>query len=98
MGAQIVLSVVFVAIFFVLAWLNLVIADRIAPALRPPGPEEELLVRWHETVGRRNGLIRFAIAGFFALVAGGGAAAQWNEWVLFTNPVDFGERRSRVLW
>lgn len=90
LGAQIVLSVVFVSIFFVLAWLNLVIADRIAPALRPPGPEEELLVRWHETVGRRNGLIRFAIAGFFALVAGGGAAAQWNEWVLFTNPVDFG--------
>lgn len=91
LGAQVVLSVVFVAIFFVLAWLNLVIADRIAPALRPPGPEEELLVRWHETVGRRNGLIRFAIAGFFALVAGGGAASQWNEWVLFTNPVDFGE-------
>jgi len=91
LGAQIVLSVVFVSIFFVLAWINLVIADRIAPALRPPGPEEELLVRWHETVGRRNGLIRFAIAGFFALVAGGGAASQWNEWVLFTNPVDFGE-------
>ena len=91
LGAQIILSVIFVAIFFVLAWVNLVIADRIAPALRPPGPEEELLGRWHETVGRRNGLIRFAIAGFFALVAGGGAAAQWNEWVLFTNPVEFGE-------
>jgi uncharacterized membrane protein (UPF0182 family) len=90
-GAKVVLSVIFVAIFFVLAWLNLVIADRIAPALRPPGPEEELLSRWHETVGRRNGLIRFAIAGFFALVAGGGAAAQWNEWVLFRNPISFGE-------
>lgn len=90
LGAQVVLSVVFVAIFFVLTWLNLVIADRIAPALRPPGPEEELLGRWHETVGRRNGLIRFVIAGFFALVAGGGAAAQWNEWILFTNPIEFG--------
>ena len=90
LGAQIILSVVFVAIFFVLAWVNLVIADRIAPALRPPGPEEELLVRWHESVGRRNGLIRFVIAGFFALVAGAGAAAEWNEWILFNNPVDFG--------
>ena len=68
-GAQVILSIIFIAIFFVLAWLNLVIADRIAPALRPPGPEEELLGRWHETVGQRNGLIRFAIAGFFALVA-----------------------------
>jgi len=89
LGAQIILSVVFVAIFFVLAWINLVIADRIAPALRPPGPEEELLVRWHDTVGRRNGLIRFVIAGFFALVAGAGAAAEWNEWILFNNPVNF---------
>jgi len=91
LSAQVVLSVVFIAIFFVLAWINLVIADRIAPALRPPGPEEELLVRWHETVGRRNGLVRFALAGFFALVAGAGAAAQWNEWILFTNPIPFGE-------
>ncbi len=90
LSAQIILSVIFIAVFFVLAWINLVIADRIAPALRPPGPEEELLVRWHETIGRRTGLIRFAIAGFFALVAGGGAASQWNEWILFTNPVDFG--------
>ncbi len=89
LGAQIVLSIVFVATFFVLAWVNLVIADRIAPPLRPPGPEEELLVRWHETIGRRNGLVRFVVAGFFALVAGGGAASQWREWVLFTNPVDF---------
>lgn len=90
LGAQIMLSVVFVAIFFVLAWINLVIADRIAPALRPPGPEEELLVRWHDTVGARNGLIRFVIAGFFALVAGAGAAAEWNDWILFNNPIDFG--------
>lgn len=91
LGAQILLSVVFVAIFFVLAWVNLVIADRIAPALRPPGPEEELLVRWHDSVGRRTGAIRFVIAGFFALVAGAGAAAEWNEWILFNNPIDFGE-------
>ncbi len=91
LGAQIMLSVVFVAIFFVLAWVNLVIADRIAPALRPPGPEEELLTRWHDSVGRRTGLIRFVIAGFFAVVAGAGAAAEWNDWILFNNPIDFGD-------
>ena len=90
LGAKIVLSVVFISLFFVLAWINLVVADRIAPALRPPGPEEELLARWHDTVGRRIGLVRFVISGFFALIAGAGAASQWNEWILFTNRVDFG--------
>jgi len=89
LGTKIVLAVVFIAIFFVLAWGNLVIADRIAPALRPPGPEEELLSRWHDSVGNRSGLIRFIVAGVTALLAGGGAASQWNEWFLFSNQSDF---------
>ena len=91
LGAQIALSVIFVSVFLVLAWLNLVIADRVAPALRPPGPEEELLDRYHQTLGRRNGLVRFIVALLFALMSGVGVAAQWNDWVLFTNPVDFGQ-------
>ena len=44
--AQIVLSVIFILLFFVLAWINLVIADRIAPALRPPGPASAIASCW----------------------------------------------------
>ena len=87
-SAQVILSVIFVSIFFVLAWVNLVIADRIAPALRPPGPEEELLIRWHDTIGRRNGLIRFAIAGFLCRCI--------LRWVVIGVASDFGNLQRTV--
>lgn len=87
--AKIVLAVVFIGLFFVLSWLSLFIADRNAPPLRPPGPEEEVLIRWHETLGRRTGLMRFLMSGIFALFIGSTAASQWNEWILFTNRIPF---------
>ena len=37
LGARIALSVIFTGAFFVLMWLNLVIADRMAPPFRPAG-------------------------------------------------------------
>ena len=38
LGAKIALSVIFTGTFFLIMWLNLVIADRLAPAFRPAGP------------------------------------------------------------
>ena len=35
LGAKIALSVIFTGTFFLIMWLNLVIADRLAPAFRP---------------------------------------------------------------
>ncbi len=35
-------------------WVNLVIADRLAPPFRPAGPEEEFIERYHELVGGRR--------------------------------------------
>ena len=87
--AKLGLGVVFTALFFVLMYVNLWIADRIAPAFRPLGPEEEIVERYHEVVGARGGLVRTAIAGLFALIAGPGAASHWNEWILFRNHVPF---------
>ena len=43
-------------------WLNLVIADRLAPRFRPAGPEEEFIERYHELVGRRTGLVRGVVS------------------------------------
>ncbi|MDH4148156.1 MAG: UPF0182 family protein, partial [Acidimicrobiia bacterium] len=90
--ARVALVVIFTSVFFGLCLFNLFLADRLAPPFRPPGPEEELLERYHDTVGRRPWAVRIAVSLLFALVAGVGVSDQWNEWILFTNRVDFGEK------
>ena len=90
LGAKISLAAIFIGIFFVLCFANLVIADRIAPRFRPMGPEEDLLRRYHEIVDERSGWVRAGVALLFAVIAGAGASSQWNEWLLFTHRVDFG--------
>ncbi|MEZ5233394.1 MAG: UPF0182 family protein [Acidimicrobiales bacterium] len=90
LGAKIALGVIFTGVFFALLWINLLIADRLAPRFRPSGPEEELLERYYDLVGRRSGLVRFGAAAMFALIAGVGVSQQWRSWLLFTNRVDFG--------
>jgi uncharacterized membrane protein (UPF0182 family) len=90
LGAKVGLAILFTVIFFVLMWVNLAIADRIAPAFRPMGPEEELVERYHQVVGPRAVLVRTAVAALFALIAGPSVASRWNQWILFTNHVSFG--------
>ncbi|OWY61328.1 hypothetical protein B7486_64355, partial [cyanobacterium TDX16] len=90
LGARVALGVIFTGLFFLLLWSNLVIADRLGPRARPAGPEEELLERYHQLVGRRAGLVRIGVAALFALIAGAGVSSQWQDWILFTNRVDFG--------
>jgi uncharacterized protein len=90
LGARVVLALIFILLFFGLAWVNLFVADRLAPPFRPAGPEDELLERYHEVVAGRMGKIRVAVAGFLALIAGVGAGGEWNSWLLFVNGGDFG--------
>ena len=90
LGAKIALAVVFTAVFFVLVWVNLAIADLIAPRFRPMGPEEQVVERYHAVVGPRAGLVRIGVAVLLALIAGPGASGQWNSWILFRNSVRFG--------
>ncbi len=94
LGAKTALALLFTAVFFVLAYLNLFIADRVAPRLRlaPSSPEDELVERYHEFVGKRAGLLRTVVALFLAIIAGASASSQWREWILFTNRVDFGQK------
>jgi uncharacterized membrane protein (UPF0182 family) len=88
-GSKMVLTLIFLAIFFILQFTNLLIADRLAPAFRPPGPEEELRERYHAIIGHRAGLVRWSISGLFALIAASGVSSQWNEWILFTHSQKF---------
>ena len=87
---KIVLSVIFIVIFFLLMYSNLAIADRLAPATRPPGPEEELIRHYHDAVGHRRRLVSVVIAVLFALIVGGGTGGEWQKAILYFNSVEFG--------
>lgn len=87
---RLALAGVFVGLFFAGMWLNLYMADRIAPVFRPAGPEETVLRRYHDAVAGRDGLVRTGASAFLALIVGASASSQWQEWMLFTNAVDFG--------
>jgi uncharacterized protein len=87
--AKFLLGAVFTAVFFLLLWLNLYIADKLAPKVRAPGPEDDLAKKWQSLMGRKVGLIRGGISAVFALVAGVGVSAQWEDWLFFSNRVDF---------
>ena len=77
LGAKIVLTLIFGAFFFVLMWVNLLISDRSAPTHRPPGPEEELIARYHTAIGGRYFLVRTVVSLLFTMVASAGVPSQW---------------------
>ena len=89
-GAQVVLVLLFMALFFTILFGNLAVAQRLAPPIRPPGPEEDLLVHYHTFVGKRARLVRIVISALFALIAGLGVSDKWQDWLLYTNRVDVG--------
>ena len=59
--AKVGLVILFMALAFALVWVNVFVADRLAPAFRPPGPEEAALEPVNAVFDRRP-----------ALTAGGG--------------------------
>ncbi|MGH9064782.1 MAG: UPF0182 family protein [Acidimicrobiales bacterium] len=91
LGTEIGLALVFSGAFFVVLWISLAIADRVAPPLRAAGTEDELVQRYRSFVSRRPILIRTIASVVLALLAGTGASAEWNNWILFTNAVPFGK-------
>ncbi|HEY6533467.1 MAG TPA: UPF0182 family protein [Acidimicrobiales bacterium] len=90
LGAKLALGAIFTGIFFVLTFLSLTIADRLAPKNRPAGPEDELLNRYHAVVDRRAWLVRAIVAIVLGLIAGVGMSSEWNQWLLFRHGGDFG--------
>ena len=90
LAAKVAPALVFTVVFFAIMFVNLVIADRIAPKYRSMGPEDEFIARYREATGRFAGRIRIGVALFFALIAGIGVSSQWKQWVLFTNAKEFG--------
>jgi len=89
-GARIALGAIFTLAFFVLAFVNLLVADRLGPKERPRGPEDDMLDRYHETIGRRSLLVKVVVCLVLALLTGLGMSGDWKQWLLFTNGGDFG--------
>jgi uncharacterized membrane protein (UPF0182 family) len=87
---QLYLVVGFSLLFAVLLFVNLTIADRLAPKFRPTGPDELLIARYQEVMGRRAGLLRAAVSLLLGVMFGASAGAEWNSWILFTHRQSFG--------
>ncbi|MEX1217333.1 MAG: UPF0182 family protein [Acidimicrobiales bacterium] len=90
LGAKIALALIFTAAFFVMVLVNLIIADRIGPKVRETGPEDDLLDRYHATVGQRAKTVKVVVSLVLAMVTGLGMSSQWNQWILFRNGGTFG--------
>src|ERR1700712_5039958 len=89
--AKLVPAFVFTAIVFVVLLANLIIADRLAPRFRSLGPEDEVIGRYQDAVAPYAGRIRVGVAILFALLFGVNVASHWQEWILFTHRVSFGQ-------
>ncbi len=87
---KVLLSVVFVVIFFVMLLASLTVADRVAPELLDVGPQDELVNRYREVVSPRGRWVRIITAAVFALFSGVGADREWNNWDLFRYGGSFG--------
>src|SRR3954462_8757105 len=89
LAARVAPALVFTVVFFVIMFVNLIIADRLAPKYRSMGPEDELIARYQQVAGPYTMRIRIGVSLFFALIAGIGVSAQWKQWVLFTHYQSF---------
>jgi uncharacterized membrane protein (UPF0182 family) len=83
-------ALIFSVVFFVLLYVDLVIADRLAPVARSAGPEDEIIERYRNVVVPYAGRIRVVVAAFFSIVMASGVASEWRDWVLFKNATNFG--------
>ncbi len=90
LGAQLTLVAAFTLVFFLLVFVNLTLADRLAPRFVPAGPDELMLERYRELMGRRAGLTRAAVALGLGVLFGASAGSEWQSFILFRHGQQFG--------
>ena len=69
---------IFTGVFFVLMWVNLVIADRLAPPFRPPGPRRSSSSATTSSSAAGPARSGSASPSCSPLIAGAGVSSQWN--------------------
>jgi len=80
LGAKFTMFAMFAGTFVVLALLNLIIADRLAPTTFSANTHP-LVERFHEFFGHRMRMFRFAVAVVFGLLFAAPAISRWQDWL-----------------
>lgn len=81
--SKVELAVIFSLGCFAFLWLNLLIADKVAPLTLPNTPEDQTVLRIREATAKSRGKLRIALALLIGLMLGLPASAQWQEWLMF---------------
>lgn len=87
--AKLTMFVLFAGTFILIAVLNLLIADRLAPSSFSANTHP-VVERFHEFFGRRLRLFRIAVAVVVGLIFAAPAIGHWQDWMMFTNSKSFG--------
>ena len=89
LGAKLTMFALFAGTFIILALLNLIIADRLAPSTFSANTHP-VVERFHEFFGHRMRLFRFVVAIMFGLLFAAPAIGRWQDWLMFRNSKSFG--------
>ena len=89
-GVKAALGAVFVLVFVGLMTFNGWLADRLAPTVVAPSPEERALAGYRQLIGSRQWLVRLVVSVVLGFLVGLPAITQWQDWLLFRNHQSFG--------
>jgi uncharacterized protein len=76
----------------VIVAVNLYLAYRMRPLLRPHSAEQNALDRYRQFLAPHMGAWIWLLAGLIGLFAGLSAQGHWQEWMLFANSTPFGQK------
>lgn len=83
------LALTFGAIFYFIAWGNLILTDKFGARNLSFDPEDEVVRRFQNAVRPYAKRVYAAIALFMALIAGLNATSQWQNYILFSHAQSF---------
>ena len=89
--SKVELAVIFSLGCFAFLWLNLLIADKVAPLTLPNTPEDQTVMRIREATAKSRGKLRIALALLIGLMLGLPASAQWQDWLMFRHRQAFSD-------